>query len=232
MGGFPARASRVAFGPTFVNTFPVRDPAKEPGAAMVNLLAWQAAGMAQVTPKVALTCTVAGGVISAPVFYGLTFDPDSETTPITFTYEAAGRYSFAFSQNYPDENGTDISLSLVGGMAIPIQRNQANGSHDATSGPSLIDSSQSWTINAFVGDIVYNLTDGSMGVITSNSATSVAATLAGGTDNDWDSGDEYAVVSLAREGWVHLLTNYSGEVYMADSDNTLVDCSTFLLLLW
>jgi len=45
---------------------------------------------------------------------------------------------------------------------------------------------------------VVNLTDGSKGEITANTATTVTAILAGGTENDWDNGDGYLVVSLGK----------------------------------
>ena len=43
------------------------------------------------------------------------------------------------------------------------------------------------------GMIVYNVTDGSSGTITARDATTVTATLAGGTDDDWDAGDYYYI---------------------------------------
>lgn len=39
-----------------------------------------------------------------------------------------------------------------------------------------------------------NLTDGSSGTITDNDGTTVTATLSGGTEDDWDVGDDYDIV--------------------------------------
>lgn len=47
--------------------------------------------------------------------------------------------------------------------------------------------------DALIGGTVYNITDGSSGVITDNTETVVTATLADGTDDDWDIGDEYVI---------------------------------------
>lgn len=47
-----------------------------------------------------------------------------------------------------------------------------------------------------VGMVIYNLTDGSSGVITAVDATTIHAALTGGTDNDWDSGDRYRLVPI------------------------------------
>lgn len=58
----------------------------------------------------------------------------------------------------------------------------------------LTDSSASWTIDEWVGFRVVNETDGSSGVITANTATTITATLSGGVGNNWDSGDVYSIV--------------------------------------
>jgi hypothetical protein len=46
------------------------------------------------------------------------------------------------------------------------------------------------TADELIGKYVFNETDNSTGIITDNTATVVTATLAGGTDNDFDAGDE------------------------------------------
>ncbi|MDY6834389.1 MAG: cytochrome c3 family protein [Chloroflexota bacterium] len=56
-----------------------------------------------------------------------------------------------------------------------------------------------WTLDEFVGFTVYNLTDGSSGIITTNSngplppnwGQATCASLSGGQDNQWDVGDYY-----------------------------------------
>ena len=89
----------------------------------------------------------------------------------------AGKYS-AFPSN-PTE------AADVGGTT---------GTHDGSSGAAVLtDSGESWTTNAFVGLTIINNTDGSRGVITANTATTITATLDGGTDNDWDSSDTYTI---------------------------------------
>lgn len=68
------------------------------------------------------------------------------------------------------------------------------GSDDtSTSAAFMTDSGEAFTTNEFVGWTIYNITDGSSGIITANDATTVTATLSGGTDNDWDSGDKYVI---------------------------------------
>jgi hypothetical protein len=54
---------------------------------------------------------------------------------------------------------------------------------------ALTDANLGATADELIGGWIRNDTDVSMGPITDNTATVVTATLAGGTDNDWDAGD-------------------------------------------
>ena len=66
------------------------------------------------------------------------------------------------------------------------------GSHTGANNASVLtDSTLSLTVNELAGDIIENTTDGSSASIISNTATTITATLSGGTDNDWDTGDEF-----------------------------------------
>jgi hypothetical protein len=69
------------------------------------------------------------------------------------------------------------------------------GSHTGSDGAAVLsDSTKNWTVDALIGKRVYNLSDGSVGDITANSATTVTAVLSGGTDDDWDTGDRYLIL--------------------------------------
>lgn len=66
------------------------------------------------------------------------------------------------------------------------------GSHTGSSGEATVmtDSTLGATVDEFIGYTILNITDGSRGIITSNTATTVTvAALYGGTDNDWDAAD-------------------------------------------
>lgn len=119
MSGFPRRPSRAAYGPTFVNVRPVVNPEQEPGADWGNLVSWQGAGLSQAAQRATITGTVAGSAVTT-VYQGLAWDPDSALSNITFTYVAAGRYSFEFSASYNDQNGNSQSLALVGGVVAAM----------------------------------------------------------------------------------------------------------------
>ena len=61
--------------------------------------------------------------------------------------------------------------------------------------PTLTDANANWMDDVLVGRTVYNLTDGSQATITGNTTHQISGTLAGGVDNDWDTGDSYRVAT-------------------------------------
>ncbi len=68
------------------------------------------------------------------------------------------------------------------------------GTHTGSANAAtLTDSGKSWTTNQWVGYFIKNVTDGSMGLITANTGTTITATLSGGTENDWDASDAYLI---------------------------------------
>ena len=72
------------------------------------------------------------------------------------------------------------------------------GAHDGSANASVLtDSGESWVVNSLTGRIIRNTTDGSEAEIISNTATTITATLAGGTDNDWDVSDAYTVLAIS-----------------------------------
>ncbi len=95
----------------------------------------------------------------------------------------------------------DATGGMTGGVVKTVAANNRNTScwtgRDTGAGNSatlLSDSTKTWTVNALIGYQVFNTADGSSGVITANTANTVTvAALAGGTDNDFDSGDEYEI---------------------------------------
>jgi len=77
---------------------------------------------------------------------------------------------------------------------IMASNNMNGGTHTGSNNAAVLtDSTKGWIVDELVGLTVYNVTDGSNAVITANTANTITATLAGGTDNDWDTNDVYAV---------------------------------------
>jgi hypothetical protein len=69
------------------------------------------------------------------------------------------------------------------------------GTHTGSNNVAILtDSTKSWTNDQWIGYRIRNLTDGSFATITDNDATTITATLQGGTDNDWDTSDAYRIV--------------------------------------
>lgn len=86
-------------------------------------------------------------------------------------------------------------------ILLSIKARDSVGAHDGEyAAAALVDSDAGWTIDALIGKRVYNLDDGSVGEITDNDATSVTATLAGGTDNEWNPGDHYMIINGEARG--------------------------------
>lgn len=74
------------------------------------------------------------------------------------------------------------------------------GTHTGVMGALLIDENAHFRIpDGLVGLRVYNGADGSSGVITGNTETTVTAVLAGGTANVWNTGDDYWITGAGYD---------------------------------
>jgi hypothetical protein len=107
-------------------------------------------------------------------------------------------------RSYQDIDGLVLDcrpsgLALDGSLwtnAAPPARTPITGSHTGSNNAStLTDTSAYWQTNHLVGAVLYNVTDGSAGRIVANTQNTVTATLSGGTDDDWDTGDNYKITT-------------------------------------
>lgn len=75
------------------------------------------------------------------------------------------------------------------------------GTHEGASAtPTLFKNGADFkSCGASVGSVIYNNTDGSHGLITAVTETTVTATLLGGTDNLWDYGDSFSIYATATK---------------------------------
>jgi len=115
-------------------------------------------------------------------------------------------YSGSIIQNGGDDIWDGLQVIANQGMDLQIVQNGAvvstdfwnynvKGSHTGSANASVLsDSGASWSTDQWVGYYIKNITDNSWGVITANTATTITATLYGGTDNDWDTSDNYSIV--------------------------------------
>lgn len=75
-----------------------------------------------------------------------------------------------------------------------FEKYDKNDQHDGSNNASVLtNNSAKWFVNELVGMTIKNTTDSSSGTIISNTNTTVTATLTGGTDNDWDTNDNYQI---------------------------------------
>ncbi len=117
MAGFPTRPSRRAFGPTFRDRAPVRQPDRDVGAAAFNLLCWQAAGAGVVGALAWALLTWDGAALSLAAG-GEAWDSDGLVVP-TVARSSAGVYVVTYAATYPDADGIATTTSLCAGQATP-----------------------------------------------------------------------------------------------------------------
>ncbi len=93
----------------------------------------------------------------------------------------------------------DYNLVINGtwaGTILALRRfpdDKAVGKHTAADGQAtMTDRHNTLIADAMIGMYISNDTDGSFAPITDNDGNVVTGTLVGGTDNDWDTGDEYS----------------------------------------
>lgn len=91
----------------------------------------------------------------------------------------------------------DVQIQIIQNGAVladDFWNYSEGGTHTGAGDAStLTDSAQSWTPDEWIGYTIYNTTDGSSAIITDNDATTITATLEGGTENDWDASDAYLI---------------------------------------
>ncbi len=140
---------------------------------------------------------------SGPYIYKYQVLSGDSSGPIPFTVsitDTAGN-----PNSYDEGDVTDASF-VIHDMAT-VQFSYIEGDHDGATGAVLSDSTASWTINQFANKYrVYNVTDGSSGLITANDATTVTAALSGGSGDNWESGDQYKIKQETGGEFVTSLT--------------------------
>lgn len=86
------------------------------------------------------------------------------------------------------------SSSYITGLMPPVIVLVPSGVHDGDNDAAIMtDAGIDIGANALIGMTVYNVTDASSCTITANAATTITCTLAGGTDNNWDTNDVWQV---------------------------------------
>lgn len=111
MAGFPTRPSRAAFGPTFRNaTAGVTNPETHAGAALLGLLAWQAAGNS-VAGNLTWALLAWDGAALTLSASAEAWDSTSAVLP-TVARTSAGLYTVTYAASYADETAALITTNL------------------------------------------------------------------------------------------------------------------------
>jgi len=125
VSGSPLRPDRASFGPTVVNTTPVRDRTRQIGADIANLIMWQLAGMGLTGPRSVLHFTAQVG----PLLLGRAESWNPERLSVgahadpTITRTAAGNYLVSYPTPVPDENGDEQVISFSWAHAFVVNSN-------------------------------------------------------------------------------------------------------------
>jgi hypothetical protein len=144
--------------------------------------------------------------------------------------DAAGASSIYVNINARDNVISDNKLTGGDDYGIQVYSMRDTETHDgANNVATLSDSSQAWTTNKFVGETIVNVTDGSSGTITANTATTITATLSGGTDNDWDTGDVYEMWSVVTGNSIsgNSISGHASGAMQSNRANTNSFCGNF-----
>ena len=111
-----------------------------------------------------------------------------------------------------------------------VGRGDYSGTHTAADHSTIMtDSAATFPVDGLIGATINNTTDGSSGTITDNTATTVTATLTGGTDRSWDdaSNDAYTITNFPETGDDYLAhvdgANSQIDIYSKANDSWLAN---------
>jgi len=105
----------------------------------------------------------------------------------------------------PESNNPQTWTTLAETLAAAGQyfaTVEVAGSHTGSSDSSVLTDSNADFVNDGIqtNDFIFNTSDGSYGKISGITANTITATLAGGSDNDWDADDTYTTTKTAGKG--------------------------------
>lgn len=116
MSGFPVRPSRDALGPKWKDTTPVLNPKGHVTDKQINLLAWQVAGVGITTPLAWVIASNGGVRLSAGAVWNPNADPALHPDVRRLS---TGVYRVEWEAVYPNEDGVDTLVTLIGANPIP-----------------------------------------------------------------------------------------------------------------
>jgi hypothetical protein len=125
MSGWPQKITRAALGPIYENASKVTNPKKNLDAGILNLLAWQVAGLNGTAPRGLVRCTLSGTVVTV-THQWFAWDPDGALAKMAWTRSSTGVFTWTLpgTGSYADANGISVPAGLIG--CSPIYQGTAN----------------------------------------------------------------------------------------------------------
>lgn len=110
--GFPIRPTRSSFGPTPVDRYPVRDPARELAADVGDLMMWQIAGLGVVAPVAWALVELAIGPTVSLIASAEAWDSAGASLP-TVSRSGVGAYQVSYAATVTDKDGDSQTTNLL-----------------------------------------------------------------------------------------------------------------------
>lgn len=175
---------------------------------------------------------ISGGGASHPINHVFYF-PFQNDIDITSTLFSDGTLKLYF-WDYIDDIWRAFSVGEFTSN-ITVEKANATGTHDGSSGAAILsDSGASFIIAGVkVGQVILNTTDGSDAKISAVTTTTITGALNNGTDNDWDTSDSYEVllsngiyitielpdsISIEGDAWTKYLNPVDSNAHFKDPD--------------
>jgi hypothetical protein len=133
VSGFPARPTLDAFGPTLRNRGAVRDPTRDVGADLLNLIRWQLAGLGVCSPLAFVAAT-----FTAPDVIAIAAEANGwQGASPAIARASAGVYVVRYEATYPDKDGTLVATHFVGAHLTYAGSGKLKAEYDIAQGATI-----------------------------------------------------------------------------------------------
>ena len=189
------------------------------GALDATVQTLSADGLAQVNVTTASTYTTVYAL-----YWGSGANNTADAVVVKSQQDETG-ITFELTETTATSGIFEASLAMCQGVSVTGTATVADAA-----GGTLTDGTADFVVaGVIVGDVVHNTTDGSWGVITALTATTITATLAGGTEDDWDIGDAYRTVCSTEDTSIWVADDDVITVEYTDADPSRTASTTVVV---